>query len=180
MMEDFVKVLVSWKHNTLLGPKIICRTLGGTILAECVVDNTFLSIYTKFGMNYFQTYQVVYKDISYPDIYKALADIPLEDFTTTTEFTIIIMNAELPMLKRSCAGQRDEYIPNTMATVFKKAYDLIQIQCHLGCYLFPKSKIPPDIMAQYVKEDDDIIILEKVDLIKVYSYKDTLDDFNLL
>ena len=172
MMEDFVKVLVSWNNNTLLGPKILCRTLSDNILAECVVDNTFLLSYPKFGMNYFQTYRVVYKDISYPDIYKALADIPLEDFTTTTKFTIIMMNAELPMLKRSCAGQCNEYIPNTMAVVFKKAYDLIQIQCNLESYLFPKSKIPPDIMAQCLKEDDDIIILEKVDLRKVYSYMD--------
>jgi hypothetical protein len=161
-MEDFVKYLISWNDNNLSGPKILCRTLAGNILVDCVVDNNFLLSYPNFGIdNYFQTYKVVCKDKYYSNICDALADIPLDDFTTTTEFTIIIMDSEPPVLTRSYAGQYN-YRPDTMAVVFKNAHDIIQIQCNLGCFLFPKSKVPPDIMAQCLKEGNNLRILEKI------------------
>ena len=176
-MNDFVKEVVGWNVSSLLGPKILCRLLSGTIVADCVVDNTFLLTYPTFGIdNYFQTYNVVHEDKTYSDIYKALADIPLENFTTTTEFTIIIIKTGPPILQRSKAcHNEDNYFPNTMSIVFKKAYDIIKIKCNLGYYLFPRSKIPPNIMEQCLIKDDTIEILEKLDRDIIFSNEEIFE-----
>jgi len=129
--EDFFASLETWKEN-IIGPKIRIVNLGGNELFVGRVTRCFLTQANEGEFFEMKGAQFVFSNaaIAYKTITECLKVIPLSEFESTTDITLV-----------RCGNEWNRSW-ESMQELFADAYDIVSVYKGCTIYPYPRALIP--------------------------------------